>query len=175
MLKATRPRSWPHTALARLVCIAALSALLQGCAGSDWQRPTVIAASAMGAKTIYPPAAERDVLPAPPPGLANTPPPAGQPAGRDGAYAGTADPFVTDGGLCGQTLRIEGFQVVGDRVRFDRFHGRIDREDGLQMAYGNEWLIGQFYGATFHGQLMTYAVHGRPACSFIISLERVGG
>jgi hypothetical protein len=178
MLKSTRPHSWPIAVPARLAWLVALSALLGGCAGSDWQPPTVMAASAMGAKTIYPPAAARpapDALPAPPAGLANAAPPAGTPAGHDGDYAGWADPLATDGGLCAQTLRIEGFRVLGDRVSFGQFRGRIDSENGLQMAGGNDWLIGQFYGATFQGQLMTYDTHSRPGCSFIVRLERVAG
>lgn len=178
MLIATRPHSWPIAVPARLACLAALSVLSQGCAGSDWQPPTVMVASAMGATTIYPPAAARpapDVLPAAPAALANAAPPAGTPAGHDGEYAGWADPLMSDGGLCMLTLRIEGFRVLGDRVSFGQFRGRIDSGNGLQMAGGNDWLIGQFNGATFHGQLMTYATHSRPACSFIVRLERVAG
>jgi len=178
MLIATRPHSWPIAVPAWLACLAALSVLLQGCAGSDWQPPTVMVATAMGATTIYPPGAAQpapDVLPAQPPGSANAPLPVGTPARRDGDYAGWADPFVTDGGLCGQTLRIEGFHVRGDRVRFGRFRGRINNGNALQMAGGSDWLIGQFYGVIFHGQLMTYAVRGRPSCSFIVRLERVAG
>jgi hypothetical protein len=175
MLRATRPHSWPLAGPARLACIVTLSALLQGCAGSGWQPPTVMIATAGGAQTIYSPAPPPDVLPGPPPGLANAVPPASQAVGRDGAYAGTADPFVTDGGLCSQTLRIEGFRVQGDRVRYGQFRGRIYNGNELQMARGNDWLLGQFYGPTFHGQLMTYAVHDRPACSFIVNLERVAG
>jgi hypothetical protein len=178
MLMPTRPHPRPIAVPARLACLAVLSVLLQGCAGSDWQPPTVMAASTMGATTIYPPAAAQpapDVLPAPPAGLVNAAPPAGTPAGHDGDYAGWAEPLMSDGGLCLQTLRIEGFRVRDDRVSFGRFRGRIDSEAGLQMAGGNDWLIGQFDGATFHGQLLTYATHSRPSCSFIVKLERVAG
>jgi hypothetical protein len=178
MLKTTRPHSWPIAVPARLAWLVALSALLGGCTGSDWQPPRVMLATAMGATTIYTPAAARpadDVLPAPPAGLANAASAAGTPAGHDGNYAGWADPFVTDGGLCRQTLRIEGFHVLGDQVSFGQFRGRIDSGNGVQMAGGSDWLIGQFYGVTFHGQLMTYAAHNRPACSFIVRLERVAG
>jgi hypothetical protein len=123
MLKTTRPHSWPIAVPARLAWLVALSALLGGCTGSDWQPPTVMLATSVGATTIYAPAAARpadDVLPGPPAGLANAASAAGPPAGHDGDYAGWADPFVTDGGLCGQTLRIEGFHVLGDRVSFGR-------------------------------------------------------
>jgi hypothetical protein len=178
MSQASRMFWWPIVVPARLVCLVAMSVLLQGCTGSDWQPPTVMVATAMGATTIYPPAAARpadDVLPGPPAGLANAASPGGPPAGPDGDYAGWADPLVTDGGLCGQTLRIEGFHVLGDRVSFGEYRGRIDGGNGVQMAAGSDWLIGQFYGATFHGQLMTYAAHSRPACSFSVRLERVVG
>jgi hypothetical protein len=172
-VKAGRAHWWPTVAAVRLACVAAVSALLQGCSASGWQPPTVLLATSGGATTLYQPAAAREaseVLPVPPPGLVP-----GQVARPDGTYAGTADPLVTDGGLCVRTLRIEGFQVVGDRVRFGRFHGRIDQSNGVQMPYGNEWLVGQFGDGTFHGYLMTYDVHSRPGCSFILSLERVAG
>jgi hypothetical protein len=178
MLKTTRPHSWPIAVPARLASLVALSALLGGCAGSDWQPPTVIAASTMGAKTIYPRDAARpaaDVLPMPPAGSATAAPPASSPAGHDGVYAGWADPLATDGGLCMQTRRIEGFRVLGDRVSYGQFRGRIDSENGLQMAGGNDWLIGQFDGTTFHGQLLTYFTQSRPGCSFVLRLERVAG
>jgi hypothetical protein len=178
MLKTTRPHSWPIAVPARLVCLVALSALLAGCTGSGWQPPTVMAASVMGAKTIYPPDAAQptaDVLPTPPAGSANAASSVGAPAEHDGDYAGWAYPLVTDGGLCTQTLRIAGFRVLGGRVSFGQYRGRIDSENGLQMAGGTNWLIGQFYGVTFRGQLMTYATHNRPGCSFIVRLERVAG
>jgi hypothetical protein len=99
----------------------------------------------------------------------------GQLAGRDGDYVGTADPYVTDGGLCIRTQPVGDFHVRGDEVRFGRFDGRIERGDNLQMVYDGGWLVGQFQGGTFHGQLMTYTKPGTPACSFMVSLRRVAG
>jgi hypothetical protein len=178
MLIATRLPACPIAVAVRLARAAVLSVLLQGCTASDWQPPTVMVAAGTSVTTIYPSAAvgeAPDVLPGAPPGLANVPPSAGQSVGRNGVYVGTADPLVTNGGLCGQTLRVEGFRVVGDHVRYGRFHGRIDPANGLQMAYGNQWLIGQFENGSFHGLLMTTEVHGRPGCTFMVSLGRIAG
>ena len=52
-----------------------------------------------------------------------------------------------------QTRKVGNFFVRGNSVRYERFRGRIDANNGLQMINGNQYIIGQFEGATFHGQL----------------------
>jgi hypothetical protein len=93
---------------------------------------------------------------------------------RTGSYAGTAVPLETGGGLCIQTEKVGNFHVRGNSVRYGRFRGRIDANNGLQMVNGNQWIIGQFEGATFHGQLDLPGGFNNPGCTFMLSLERVG-
>jgi hypothetical protein len=101
-------------------------------------------------------------------------PSAGQAVRRDGRYAGNGVVLTTDGGLCTEPLTISRFVVKGNSARFGRFHGTIDADGGLQMAYGGTWIVGQFEGAVFRGQLSVPGLHQRPGCTYILSLERTG-
>ena len=97
---------------------------------------------------------------------------------RSGNYAGTAQPMNTGGGACIRPLRVTNFRVSGDSVRFGGFRGTIDSAGGLQMAHSEQWIVGQFEGTTFHGQL-TLPPQRRfrtigPDCSYVLSLDRIG-
>jgi hypothetical protein len=92
---------------------------------------------------------------------------------RSGNYAGTAVPLDTGGGVCIQSQKVGNFFVRGNSVRYGRFRGRIDANNGLQMVNGNQWIIGQFEGATFHGQLELPGSFNFGGCSYMLSLERV--
>jgi hypothetical protein len=73
-------------------------------------------------------------------------------------------------------LQVTDFRVAGDSVRYAGFRGTIDSQGGLQMARGEQWIVGQFEGSTFSGQL-TVPTRGRnnaPGCSYVLSLNRVG-
>jgi hypothetical protein len=122
-----------------------------------------------------------------PGGLAGQPPrlepampapgPAAAPAAvvhRDGTYSGIADVLMTGGGLCIENRPIGNFRVDGDTVRFGGFRGRIAPDGGLQMAYGQDWIVGQFEGATFHGHLDVPAPFATPGCSYKFDLRRIG-
>jgi hypothetical protein len=93
---------------------------------------------------------------------------------RDGRYAGGAVVLATDGGLCTKPLAISGFVVKGNSARYGRFHGTIDADGGLQMAYGATWIVGQFEGAVFRGQLSVPGPFKTVGCTYILSLERTG-
>jgi hypothetical protein len=93
---------------------------------------------------------------------------------RSGSYAGTAVPLDTGGGLCLQTQKVGSFFVRGHSVRYGRFRGTIDANSGVQMVNGRQWLIGQFEGATFHGQLDLPGGFNGPGCTYMLNLERVG-
>lgn len=93
---------------------------------------------------------------------------------RSGNYAGTAVPLDTGGGICLQTQKVGNFIVRGNSVRYGRFRGRIDANDGLQMVNGNQWIIGQFEGATFHGQLDLRGGFNFSGCTYMLSLQRMG-
>jgi hypothetical protein len=157
--------------------LAILCSLLLGCSGnSEWQPPTVVVDTPTGVTPIYSPA---PVMPGgiagPPPGLENSA--MAQPTGpvsRDGSYAGTAEPLETGGGLCLETRPVSGFRVRGNSVRFGRFRGRIDANNGLQMVYGQDWVIGQFEGTTFHGQFDINGNFGAPDCTYLLNLRRAG-
>lgn len=134
--------------------------------------PDVLLDTPTGVTPIYTPtpqAAMPGGLIAPPPGM--TPPPT-QMVSRTGSYTGTAFPLETGGGLCISTLTVSNFRVRGNAVRFGGFRGRIDANNGLQMVYGNRWIIGQFEGATFHGQLDVPGSFGAPGCTYMLTLQR---
>ena len=147
--------------------VAAVACLLLAhCSGNNaLQVPNVVLATPAGIAPIYTPSAP---LPLPPPVQ-----PA-QPPDHSGTYAGIAEPLSTGGGLCIRPIHIGGFQVQGNAVRFGRFSGTIDPQFGLQMAYAGQWIIGQFEGASFHGQL---EVPARPrfglGCSYVVTLRRI--
>jgi hypothetical protein len=158
--------------LAAVGCIA-----LAGCSGGP---PSVTLNTAAGQTPIFRPP---EGLPGGPP----TPPQSGQPAAPtasaptdfSGTYAGTAVPLDTGGGLCITTRNVSGFTVRGRSVRFGAFRGTIDANNGVQMFRGQQWIVGQFEGAIFYGQLdlTPQGSRGRFAargCSYILNLERVG-
>src|SRR5271165_798911 len=112
--------------------------------------------------------------PPPPPGLGSTLPAPTQPASRDGTYTGSMEPLSSAGGLCTSVIKVTGFRVRGNSVRFGDYRGTIAADGGLQMVYRNVWIIGQFEGATFHGEVDGSGTFPNPTCSFIMTLERTG-
>jgi hypothetical protein len=95
------------------------------------------------------------------------------PGGRDGIYSGVAVPLNTGGGLCITNQPIDGFRVTGDRVRWGSFRGRI-RGDALQMVQGNTWVMGQFEGNRFNGQITQQSLVAGPGCTFMVALAKTG-
>jgi hypothetical protein len=81
---------------------------------------------------------------------------------------------VTGGGLCTETRNVADFFVRGSAARFGGFRGTIAPDGGVQMVYGQDWLVGQFEGATFHGQLDILGRFGSPGCTYMLNLERSG-
>jgi hypothetical protein len=135
--------------------------------------PEVLVDTPTGVTPIYTP---QPAMPGgvmtPPPGM--TPPAPTQMVSRNGAYTGTAFPLETGGGLCISTLTVSNFRVSGNAVRFGRFRGRIDSDNGLQMVNGDQWIIGQFEGSTFHGQFDVPGSFGAPGCTYMLTLQRTG-
>ena len=129
-----------------------------------------------GVTPIYTPSpAMPGGLVAPPPGLANSLPPPAQSVNRNGTYSGTAVPLDTGGGICMSNQQVGNFRVRGNTVRYGGFRGRIQPDGGLQMVYGQNWIIGQFEGATFHGQLDLNGRFNEQGCTYMLSLQRTGG
>src|SRR5689334_24143913 len=150
----------------------ALCLLLASCGGG----PTVLLDTPTGVTPIYTPSPDMPGgLVAPPPGLANSLPPPAQSANRNGTYSGTAVPLDTGGGICVSNQQVGNFRVRGNSVRYGGFRGRIQPDGGLQMVYGQNWIIGQFEGATFHGQLDLNARFNEQGCTYMLSLQRTGG
>jgi hypothetical protein len=160
----------------RLAGRACVCLLLLGCSGGNGpQLPTVVLATPTGVVPVYspPPAMPGGVI-GPPANLENTPPVPAQQVDRNGNYTGTAEPLDTGGGLCVTTRKVGNFRVHGNRVRYGGFRGTIDANNGLQMVSGTNWIIGQFEGATFHGQLDLMGRFGSPGCSYMFNLQRTG-
>jgi hypothetical protein len=153
---------------------AALGVLLSACSGM----PNIMVDTPTGVTPIYTQAAQptgEPSLAAPPPGLGLPAPAAtspGQIANRSGTYSGTAVPLDTAMGACISTVKVTGFHVHDDRVHFGRWHGVIDAQNGLQMVYGQRWIVGEFDGATFHGQIDLPGRWG-PGCTYALDLQRV--
>lgn len=150
----------------------ALYLLLSGCSGG----PAVLLDTPAGVTPIYTPSPDMPGgLVAPPPGLANSLPPPARPINRNGTYAGTAVPLDAGGGICMSNQQVGNFHVRGNAVRYGGFRGHIQPDGGLQMVYGQNWIIGQFEGAAFHGQLDLNGRFNEEGCTYMLSLQRVGG
>jgi len=148
---------------------------LVGCSGD---MPSVTVNTAHGQTPIYTPAAQSTGSLAAPPQIEQ--PTASLATDRSGTYAGTAVPLDTGGGMCIKTRTVSGFTVRGKSVRFGSFRGTLDANGGVQMFAGQHWIVGQFEGAVFAGQLdMTQSGLGRGGfgargCSYLLNLQRIG-
>ena len=131
-----------------------------------------------GGLAAPPPGLESSSLPGSPPGSLPGPPPgspiAARGGTRDGSYTGTAAVLDTGGGLCTDPREVTGFVVRGNSARFGGFRGSITSNGGLQMFYGQDWITGQFEGATFQGRLNVMGRFGAPGCSYMLTLARTG-
>jgi hypothetical protein len=139
--------------------------------------PNVILDTPMGPVPVNSPA---PVMPGggqagPPPGLEPSLPVPTQAVSRDGTYSGTAEVLSTAGGMCLNGTKVDNFRVRGNSVRFGGFRGTIAPDGGLQMVFGGTWIVGQFEGATFRGQVDdTGGRWSGPGCTFILTLDRTG-
>jgi hypothetical protein len=149
-----------------------LCLVLFGCSGP----PTVVLDTPTGVVPLDSPVpvAMPGGLAAPPPGLEPMSPLPAKAVSRNGTYTGTAIVLVTNGGLCTDTLKVSGFDVQGNSARFGGFRGTIAPDGRVQMVYGQDWIAGQFDGATFHGQLDLLGRFGSPGCTYMLNLERTG-
>ena len=162
--------------------LAPICLMLLGCTvQTGLPGPTVVLDTPTGPVPLYAPApvGPGSGLAAPPPNLEPVAPiPAqavpAQAASRDGSYAGIAEVLTTGGGLCIKPVTISGFVVRGNSARFDGFRGTIDPDGGVQMYYGGNWIVGQFEGGIFRGQLSTSGRFSGNGCSYILNLERTG-
>jgi hypothetical protein len=147
------------------VVVACLA--LAGCAGGP---PSVTINTAAGQTPVYTPPSAR------PSGGQLSAPPNSHPADRSGTYAGTAVPLDTGGGVCITNQKVSGFTVRGKSVRYGSYRGTIDANEGVQMVAGQNWIVGQFEGPIFYGQL-DMTERGRAmarGCSYTLTLQRVG-
>jgi hypothetical protein len=151
--------------------VGAACIVLAGCSGG----PSVTLNTAAGQTPIHTPSGGQSGGLASPPQIGQ---PVSGPTDRSGTYAGTATPLNTAGGLCISSRKISGFRVRGTSVRFGAYRGTIDANGGVQLVAGHEWIIGQFEGPVFYGQLDMTGQGGRGyvsgGCSYMLSLERIG-
>lgn len=137
--------------------------------------PTIIRSTPFGSQVIsgnQPVVGPGGNLAAPPPGLEpNLPPPTAS-GSRSGIYQGIAVPLNTGGGQCIANQTITGFKVNGNSVRWRGFRGTIAADNGLQMVNGGTWVVGQFVGDRFDGQISSTSRLSGPGCSFMMSLQR---
>jgi hypothetical protein len=154
------------------VRLAPLCLVLFGCSGP----PTVVLDTPTGVVPLDSPApvAMPGGLAAPPPGLEPMSPAPAKGVSRNGTYTGTATVLVTNGGLCTDTLKVSGFDVQANSARFGGFRGTIASDGRVQMVYGQDWIAGQFDGATFQGQLDLLGRFDSPGCTYMLNLQRTG-
>jgi hypothetical protein len=156
---------------------AAACLALAGCSGGV---PSITVNTAHSQTPIYTPPAPPSSggLAAPPQNGQAAVPDAYTPTDRSGTYEGVAMPLDTGGGICIKNRKVTGFKVNGRSVRFGSFRGSIDGNGGVQMFAGQHWIVGQFEGAYFAGQLdMTargMSGGGARGCSYTMNLARVG-
>jgi hypothetical protein len=110
----------------------------------------------------------------PPPGLEPSLPVPTQAVSRNGTYTGYAEVLSTAGGVCLNGMKVDNFKVHGNSVRFGGFRGTIAPDGGLQMVFGGTWIVGQFEGPTFRGQVDERGRWASPGCTFILTLDRTG-
>ena len=159
-------------------CLIPVCLALFGCTGQNGSPiPNVILSTPTGSVPLYTagpsPAGPGNDL-AVPPGLDPAPPPPAQAANRNGTYTGRAEVLVTAGGLCDQGMAVDNFKVAGNSVHFGQFRGTIAPDGGLQMVFRGTWIVGQFEGATFRGQVDNQGRWGQPGCTFSLTLDRTG-
>jgi hypothetical protein len=153
------------------VCLVSAALILAGCTvQTGLPGPSVIFDTPVGPVPLNPPAPVMagGAMPGPPGAVP------GQPVSLDGSYAGSAVVLTTDGGLCTKPLILSGMLVQGGSVRFGRFDGVIDPYGGLQMTYAGMWIVGQFEGPVFHGQLSVPGPRDAPGCTYLVGLARTG-
>jgi hypothetical protein len=109
-----------------------------------------------------------------PPGLDQTVPAPVPAVSRDGTYSGRAEVLSTGGSVCLNGMNVSNFKVRRNSVRFGQFRGTIAPDGGLQMVFRGTWIIGQFEGTTFRGQVDGRGNWDSPGCTFILTLDRVG-
>lgn len=170
-----RPTGGARSARARLKVLVSVGLMLSSCSSP----PTVLLDTPNGLVPLDSPAPSSAMpagLAGPPPGLEPSPPPlrAVQGGSRDGLYTGTATVLVTDGGLCTDTLKVSDFAARGNSARFGGFRGTIGADGGVQMYYGQDWITGQFEGATFRGQMVVQGRFDSPGCTYMLNLARTG-
>jgi len=166
----TGPRSIPPAAGRRpsacgaiAACLVSATLTLFGCTvQSGLPGPSVILETPAGPVPLS----------SSPPGVAGSWASPGQAVIQDGIYAGGAVVLTSDGGLCTKALAISDFVVKDGSVRFGRFHGTIDPDGGLQMVSAGVWIVGQFDGAVFRGQLSVPGPVEEPGCTYVLNLER---
>jgi len=101
--------------------------------------------------------------------------PAGAPAATlDGTYRGTASVLMTGAGQCTQSHRVSDFRVRGNQAVYSSFRGKIEPDGSVQMHFGHDWIIGQFDGSGFSGQLEVDNWSRGPGCVWLLRLTRVG-
>lgn len=161
----------PRLGAAAWARLAGLGLILAGCSG---QPPNVVFDTPSGPVPLNGPASNTTSGPPPPPGMEPTQPAEARPVSRDGIYTGTATVLITNGNVCQDTFRVYGFHVNGNKVRFGGFRGTIQPDDGLQMVFGAQWIIGRFDGAVFHGQVAFVGPYGSPGCTYELTLRRTG-
>lgn len=111
------------------------------------------------------------------PGQPVAPAPPFTPGSLDGVYSGIASPLGTAGGRCLADQNVNNFRVSGSSVRWGNFRGTIDRNRGVQITHGRDWLYGEFIGTQFSGVLERTGIGGigsrqNPGCSYRLLLQR---
>jgi hypothetical protein len=154
------------------VIVSVLCLTLAGCSGTP---QNVVLDTPSGPVALNAPPPPSGGLAAPPPNLMPAQPPvAAGSINLNGTYSGSMNVLVTNGNQCQSSTPVRDFTVADHRVRFGGFRGTIQANGGLQMTYGGIWIIGQFNGPSFHGQVNFPGRFDSPGCTYLMDLQRTG-
>ena len=73
-----------------------------------------------------------------------------------------------------QSHHVSDFRVRGNQAFYGGFRGKIEPDGSVQMHFGHDWIIGQFDGTGFAGQLNADNWRRPPGCAWALRLARVG-
>ena len=86
----------------------------------------------------------------------------------DGVYEGQAT--VSDPGLpCQQMGTLNPMKVSGGHIDFGNLRGEVQPNGQVKLVFGQVYVVGQFEGTHFSGQIM----NPQPACNFNLSMDKV--
>ena len=87
----------------------------------------------------------------------------------DGVYEGQAS-LTSPAMPCEVPGNLSPMKVSGGHVDFGNLRGWVQQDGQVNLVFGRVYVVGQFQGTHFSGQIM----NPQPACNYNLSMDRVG-